>query len=159
MSSTRSPTSGSLTQRKIKDLNSKVKEDRWSKWSKDLNYVDGLWSFSSGVINKGGRSDNFIDFVKSRDFFFSEQKHIYRFPTTINYNNKKSNECGQAEVNFNDLCSSCYPRKCFAYKSQHLFWVMWSQVTKTCIIVCLNSHLVNVCMFKHCFQQYNTGTC
>lgn len=160
MSSSRSPTSGSLTQRKIKNLNSKVKEDKWSKWSKDLNYVNGFWSFTSGVINKGGRPDNFTDFVNSRDFVFSEKKkHIYGFPTTINYNNKNSDDYGQAEVNFYDLCNSYYPRKCFAYKSQHLFWVMWSQVTNTCIIVCLISHLVNVCMFKHCFQQYNTSIC
>lgn len=78
--------------------------------------------FSSRVINKGGRSDNFTDFVKRFcHFFFSEQKHIDGFPTTINYNNKNSNDDGQAEVNFYNLCSSCDPRKCFAYKSQHLF--------------------------------------
>lgn len=56
-----------------------------------------VWIFSSGVINKGGRSDNFTDFVKSGDFFFFSEKqnnHIYGFPTAINYNNKNSDDYG-----------------------------------------------------------------
>lgn len=84
MSRPRSPTLGSLTQRKIK--NGKVKEDRWGEWSKDLcsdlKHMDRSRYLSCRGINKRRKIWQFHGFGKNSynkclNFIDTNAVHVY----------------------------------------------------------------------------------